>query len=148
MKEHDPKAMAEAEFRKEFPNAAALLEDEADSGDLRFDARDVHTAFLDGYLAGMIAVKGLIAGQPAATEIAPAGCCQVNRDGLTCNCSLARRQRTKAIGVGVRQRKVSTMAHSLSPEARAALEAGLESARTQPSVYLGSFAQYADDDDE
>ncbi len=36
----------------------------------------------------------------------------------------------------------------LSPEARVALLAGLESARTRPPVYRGSFAQYANDDDE
>jgi len=37
--------------------------------------------------------------------------------------------------------------NGLSPEARAALEAGLESARREPSVCLGSFAQYAYDTD-
>ncbi len=36
----------------------------------------------------------------------------------------------------------------LSPEARVALLAGLESARTRPPVYRGSFAQYANDDDD
>jgi hypothetical protein len=34
----------------------------------------------------------------------------------------------------------------LSPEAAAALSAGLESARTQAPVYLGSFAHYAEDE--
>lgn len=34
----------------------------------------------------------------------------------------------------------------LSPEARAALAAGLRSAETEPFQYLGSFAQYADDE--
>jgi hypothetical protein len=33
----------------------------------------------------------------------------------------------------------------LSPEARAALLAGIASGRTCPGVYLGSFAQYADE---
>ena len=34
---------------------------------------------------------------------------------------------------------------TLSPEALAALDAGLESARRHPPVYIGSFARYADD---
>jgi hypothetical protein len=34
----------------------------------------------------------------------------------------------------------------LSPEAWAQLEAGIRSAKEKPSVYLGSFAQYADDE--
>jgi hypothetical protein len=37
---------------------------------------------------------------------------------------------------------------SLSPEARAMLQAGLKSALTEPLYDLGSFAQYADEDDE
>lgn len=36
----------------------------------------------------------------------------------------------------------------LSPEARAELKAGLESARTRPMVYLGDFTQYAIEEDE
>ncbi len=34
----------------------------------------------------------------------------------------------------------------LSPEAKAALEAGLKSAKDRESVYIGSFAKYADDE--
>lgn len=37
---------------------------------------------------------------------------------------------------------------ALSPEALAMLEAGLESAKREPAVDLGSFAQYAVDPDE
>lgn len=36
----------------------------------------------------------------------------------------------------------------LSPKAKASLEAGILSAKTEPLVYLGSFAQFADDDEE
>lgn len=34
----------------------------------------------------------------------------------------------------------------LSPESEAALDAGIRSGRAEESVYLGSFAKYADDD--
>ena len=34
-----------------------------------------------------------------------------------------------------------------SPEAMAALVAGIKSAKEQPPIYRGSFAQYADDDE-
>jgi len=36
----------------------------------------------------------------------------------------------------------------LSPEAKAALDAGIKSAQEHPAVSLGSFAQFADDDEE
>lgn len=36
---------------------------------------------------------------------------------------------------------------SISPESLEMLLAGIESAKTGPNVYVGSFAQYADDDD-
>jgi hypothetical protein len=35
----------------------------------------------------------------------------------------------------------------LSARSRAELEVGIRSAKVEPSVYLGSFAQYADDDE-
>jgi len=38
--------------------------------------------------------------------------------------------------------------YPLSPEARKALEEGIESAKNSKPVYLGSFAQYADDDED
>jgi hypothetical protein len=34
----------------------------------------------------------------------------------------------------------------LSDESRAQLEAGIRSAKDHPGIYLGSFAQYADDE--
>lgn len=38
--------------------------------------------------------------------------------------------------------------YPLSPESRKLLEEGIESAKNSEPVYLGSFAQYADDDDD
>ncbi len=55
----DPKVMAEAEFRKEFPSTQRLI-DNGTGNLLRFDADDVHMAFVDGYLSGILAVRDLM----------------------------------------------------------------------------------------
>jgi hypothetical protein len=47
-----------------------------------------------------------------------------------------------------RRTKEEIDADKLSPAARASLEAGIESAKTEPLVDLGSFAQFADDTSE
>ena len=45
------------------------------------------------------------------------------------------------------ERKHFATQQPLSPEAKAALDAGIKSAQEQTLVYLGSFAQYADEED-
>lgn len=44
--------------------------------------------------------------------------------------------------------QVSDHERNISPESLAMLRAGIESGRSKPSVYLGSFAQYLDDGDD
>jgi hypothetical protein len=78
--------MAEAEFRKEFPNTTALLEDDNDANDKRFDAKDVYTAFVDGYLAGMLGVRDLMkTDRPEQSPLDHEESCQFSdTHGCTC----------------------------------------------------------------
>jgi hypothetical protein len=46
------------------------------------------------------------------------------------------------------EREATERENNLSPEARAMLQAGIESAKSEPLVDLGSFAHYADEIDE